>query len=99
MCAPLALGGLQVASQIAGAAAQARQFRHEAQRVERAARADAAAAAARAEFARDEAERRSASSRSRAPGATNMPMPRRLYSTPLSVSIATPFAAVAGLMR
>lgn len=66
MCAPLALGGLQVASQIAGAAAQARQFRHEAQRVERAARADAAAAAARAEFARDEAERRSATARARA---------------------------------
>src|SRR5690606_23462090 len=45
------------------------------------------------------AARRSASSCSRAPGETNMPMPRRLYSTPFSTSMFTPFAAVAGLRR
>src|SRR5699024_9415219 len=43
--------------------------------------------------------RRSASSRSRAPVATNMPIPLRFSSRPSSISALIPLAAVAGLIR
>jgi hypothetical protein len=66
MCAPLALGGLQVAAQLAGAAAQGRQARDAARLAERDARSQAAAATARAERLRDEAARGSAAARARA---------------------------------
>src|ERR1022692_531129 len=43
--------------------------------------------------------RRSSSSRWRAPAATNIPMPRRFSTSPSSVSMLIPLAAVAGLIR
>ena len=66
MCAPILMGGLQLASSLAGAAAQAQDYRRQARATTEVARADAAALAARAEFARDDAEHKSASSRARA---------------------------------
>lgn len=65
MCAPLMLGGLQVAASLAGAAAQAQDQRRQARLEADAARADAALSNARAEFARDDAERNSAAARAR----------------------------------
>lgn len=66
MCAPILMGGLQLASSIAGAAAQAQDFKRQARAASDTARADAAALAARAEYARDDAEQKSGTARARA---------------------------------
>ena len=65
MCAPILMGGLQIASSIAGAAAQAQDLKRQARAATEAARADAATLAARAEYARDDAEQKSATTRAR----------------------------------
>lgn len=66
MCAPILMGGLQLASSIAGAAAQAQDLKRQARVASDTARADAATIAARAEYARDDAEQKSATTRARA---------------------------------
>jgi hypothetical protein len=66
MCAPILMGGLQLASSLAGAAAQAHDLKRQARAATETARADAAALAARAEYARDDAEQKSGTARARA---------------------------------
>lgn len=63
MCVPLALTGLQIASSIAGAAAQASDQRRQARQAEANARAEAASANARGERLRDQADTRAATAR------------------------------------
>jgi len=65
MCAPILMGGLQLASSLAGATAQAQDLKRQARAASDTARADAAALAARAEYARDDAEQNSATARAR----------------------------------
>jgi hypothetical protein len=60
------MGGLQLASSLAGAAAQSQDLKRQARAATETARADAAALAARAEYARDDAEQKSATARARA---------------------------------
>jgi hypothetical protein len=60
------MGGLQLASSIAGAAAQAQDLKRQARAATETARADAATIAARAEYARDDSEQKSATTRARA---------------------------------
>jgi hypothetical protein len=59
------MGGLQLASSLAGAAAQSQDLKRQARAATETARADAAALAARAEYARDDAEQKSATARAR----------------------------------
>jgi hypothetical protein len=59
------MGGLQLASSLAGATAQAQDLKRQARAATETARADAAALAARAEYARDDAEQNSATARAR----------------------------------
>ncbi len=66
MCAPILMGGLQLASSLAGAVAQAQDLKRQARAATDTARAEAAALAARAEFARNDAEQKSATTRARA---------------------------------
>ncbi|MEQ1756561.1 MAG: hypothetical protein ABL973_20770 [Micropepsaceae bacterium] len=63
MCVPIALTGLQIASSIAGAAAQSADQRRQAKQAEANARADAASANARGERLRDQADTRAATAR------------------------------------
>jgi hypothetical protein len=72
MCAPILMGGLQLASSLAGAAAQAQDLKRQARAASDTARADAAALAARAEYARDDAEQKSATARARASPAASI---------------------------
>lgn len=60
------MGGLQLASSFASAAAQAQDLKRQARAATATAQADAATLAARAEYARDDAEQKSATARARA---------------------------------